>query len=241
MALFDESFSEEEDNTIHILSLGRSQSPASPASGDSRPASNAWSSRYHPCTHLQDRMQEDEDSTEDEKPPMDPEDLARIVRRILETTLSVSEVDKPVTGPSRPQEQSPVRYSVSQNRSTYIHGFAPIMSPQVLVRCPPFPPCPPPCPSPPVQHQGAVYLHQGPLRPPNPYPPSPPPPDPRPEVYQQAPFPVLAAPAAPVALVPDLAPWWMELLQGPQRAMSTALLQQYLTLLEYTVDNYYKE
>ena len=140
-----------------------------------------------------------------------------------------------MAGPSRPPEQGPVRYSLSQEISTYIHGYAPIMSPRVIAQCPP---CPPPCPSPPIQPQGVVYLHPRPLRPPTPYPPSPPPPGPRPEVYQQAPFPVPAAPAASVAPVPDPAPWWSKFLQGPQGAMSAALLQRYLSLLEYTVDNY---
>ena len=85
MALLDESSSEEEvDSTVHILSPGRSQTPASPAPGDPRPASTACSSRYHPSTPIKDRMQEDDDSTEEEKPPMDPEELARIIaRRIL--------------------------------------------------------------------------------------------------------------------------------------------------------------
>ena len=86
-SLFDESSSEEEeDHTVHILSPGRGQSPTSPEPGDPRPVSTAGSSRYHQSTPLENRMLEDEDSTEDEKPPMDPEDLARIAQRILETT-----------------------------------------------------------------------------------------------------------------------------------------------------------
>ena len=103
MALFDESsFSEEEeDDTVHIISPGGSQPPASPAPGDPRPASNADSSRYHPSTPIEDRMQETEESTEDEKPPMDPEELTRIARRILEATPPVSEADEPMAGPSR--------------------------------------------------------------------------------------------------------------------------------------------
>ena len=94
MALFDESSSkEEDDSTVHILSPGRSQPPASLAPGGPRPASTAGSSRYHPSTPIED-MQEDNDSTEDEKPPMDPEELARIARsfkrygRVLNQSMS---------------------------------------------------------------------------------------------------------------------------------------------------------
>ena len=182
-------------------------------------------------------MQEYEDSPEDEKPPTNMEDRSRVARHILQATSSASEVDKPVAGPSRSRVPSPVRYSVSYNRLTYIHSHAPIMSPQVLVCCPPFTPCPPSCPSPPICPQGVVYLHPHPLRPPTPLPPSPPPPAPRLEVYQKAPLPepaVQAAPAVPVAPVPlDPIPWWIGLLQGPHQAVSAALLQGYLALLEY--------
>ena len=158
MALFHESsFEEDKENTVHILSPERSQPPASPAPGDPRPASTAGSSRYHPSTPIEDRLQEDEDSTEDEKPFMDPEELARIAGRILKTTPSVSEVDEPVAGTSRPRERSPVRYS-SQGISTYIHGHASFMAPQVPVRCPPFFPCPPFRPSSPLPLDGLVVL-----------------------------------------------------------------------------------
>ena len=158
MALFDESSSEEEeDSTVHICTPGRSQPPAALAPGDLRPASTAGSSRYHPSTPIEDQMQEAEDSSEDEKPPMDPEELARIARRILETTPPVSEADEPVAGPSRPREPSPIRYS-SQGISTYIHGHASFMAPQVLVRCPPFFPCPPFRPSSPLPLDGLVVL-----------------------------------------------------------------------------------
>ena len=88
-SLFDESSSEEEeDSTVHILSPGRSQPPASLAPGD--PTTGSW--RYHPSTPIEDV----EDSTEDEKPPMDPEELDRIAQRILKTTPPVSEADEPV-------------------------------------------------------------------------------------------------------------------------------------------------
>ena len=92
---------------------------------------------------------------------------------------------------------------------------------------------------PPIRPQGVVYLHTRPLCPPTPPPPSPPDPVPRPVVYQQAALPVPAipavpaAPAAPAAPVPcDPESWWIGLLQGPHQAVSTALLQRYLVLME---------
>ena len=71
MALFDESSSEEEeeDDIVPIILPGGSQPLASPASEDPRPVSN-MSSRYHPSTPLGDRMQDTEESSEYEKPPM---------------------------------------------------------------------------------------------------------------------------------------------------------------------------
>ena len=90
------------------------------------------------------------------------------------------------------------------------------MSPQVLVRCPPFPPCPPFFPCSPRSPPGDVYIHP---RPPTPHPPSPSPPPrslvPRPVLNQQPPAPGPVGPPVPAAL-----------------------LQRYLALLEYTVDNY---
>ena len=218
-------------------------------------------------------MQNYEDSTEDEKPSTNVKDISRVARYILKATPSASEVDEPVAGPSRPRVPSPVRYSVCNNCSTYIHGHAPIMSPQVLVCCLPFAPCPPfrssspipmrkvaePLPTVlllPVHPQGGVYLHPPPqpfiMRPlvplrqprhsPTPHPPSSPPPVPRLEVYQQAPLPEPAvhccsscscgfSSSKPI-------PWLIGLLQGPHQAVSATLLQQYLALLEYMLDNY---
>ena len=95
---------------------------------------------------------------------------------------------------------------------------------------------------PPICPEGVVYLHPCPLSPPTSHPPFPPPPAPRPVVYYQAPLPVPvfhAAPASPAAPVPpDPEPWLVGLLQGPHQAAAAALLQRYLALLEYKVDNY---
>ena len=56
-ALFDESSLEDEENAnVPILFAGRGQSPDSAAPGEPRPASTAWSSRYHLSTPIQDRM-----------------------------------------------------------------------------------------------------------------------------------------------------------------------------------------
>ena len=166
----------------------------------------------------------------------------RVARLILEATPN-PEANKPEAGPSRPdRDVSPVRYSVYNSHLTYIYRRVPIMSPRVLVRCPPFSPCSSLSPCPPCSPPGTVYIHP---RPPTPYPlsPPPPPPAPRPVVYQQAPFPVPVAPvvpaAAPVApVLPDQEPWWYGLLQGPHCAAAATLLHRYLSLLETTVDYY---
>ena len=113
MALFDESSSsEEEDDIVPIIPPGGSQPPASLAPGDPRPVSN-MSSRYNPSTPMGDRMQDTEESSEDEKPPMDPEELNQMAGRILEATSPASEADKePQAGPSRQQGPSLLRYSL---------------------------------------------------------------------------------------------------------------------------------
>ena len=117
------------------------------------------------------------------------------------------------------------------------------MSPQVLVRCPPFPPCPPFFPRSPGSPPGDVYIHP---RLPTPHPPSPSPPPrspdhwPVPNQRSQIPGP-MGPPIPAVDLVapelPDPKPWWYGLLQGPQQAVSAVLLQRYLRLLEYMVDH----
>ena len=57
-ALFDESSSEDEENAnVPFLFAGRGQYPDSPAPGEPRPASTAGSSRIHPSSSIQDRMQ----------------------------------------------------------------------------------------------------------------------------------------------------------------------------------------
>ena len=229
-AMFTESSSsEEEEDEV---------APLTPPGG----ASN-MSSRYHPSTSLGDRMQDTEESSEDEKPPMDQGELNRMARSILEATSPASEADEErQAGPSRQPGPSLLRYSLYNTQPTNIHGQVPIMSPLVLVRSPPFAPCPPYLPCSPRSPPGDVYLHP---RPPTPHPPSPSPPPlspaPRPAVHQgPPPVPVVpAAPAAPaVPAPPDPVPWWIELVQGPHQAASAALLHRYLTLLEFTVDNY---
>ena len=151
LAMFKESSSSSDDeDDVPVLT------PASTTTGDLRPASTAWRSQYHPSTPLQARMQE---STEEEEAiPSDIEDRVRVACRILEATPT--EVDEPEAGPSRPaRESSPVRYLGYNNHLTNIHGRVPIMSPRVLVQCPPFPPCSPSCPCPPRSPPGAVYIH----------------------------------------------------------------------------------
>ena len=213
------SSSEEEEEDGAQLPLPRGDQPDP---GDVRPGSKE-SSQYHPSTPLGD------ESLEDEKPP--------------EATSPTSEDDEePQAGPSRQQGPCILRYSQYNTQPTYIHGQVPIMSSQILVRCPPFPPYPPFFPHSPHSPPGEVYAHP---RPPTPHPPSPSPPPvppaPVPEVYQDHP-PVPEVPDAPAAPAvpppPYPVPWWSELVQGPHHAASVALLHRYLTLLEFTVDSY---
>ena len=218
-AMWIESSSEdeEEDGTPPPLPRGDQQDPE-----DVRPGSKD-SSQYHPSTPLGD------ESSEDEKPP--------------EATSPPSEdEEEPQAGPSGQQVPCILRYSQYNIQPTYIHGQIPIMSSQVLVRCPPFPPYPPFLPHSPHSPPGEVYAHP---RPPTPHPPSPSPPPvpptPVPEVYQDhPPVPeVPDAPAAPVVPPPPFPlPWWIGLVQGPHQAASVALIHRYLSLLEFTVDSY---
>ena len=215
-AMWVESSSEdeEEDGTPPPLPRGDQQDPE-----DVRPGSKD-SSQYHPSTPLGD------ESSEDEKPP--------------EATSPPSEdEEEPQAGPSGQQVPCILRYSQYNIQPTYIHGQIPIMSSQVLVRCPPFPPYPPFLPHSPHSPPGEVYAHP---RPPTPHPPSPSPPPvpptPVPEVYQDRP-PVPEVPEAPAVPPPPYpVPWWIGLVQGPHQAASVALIHRYLTLLEFTVDSY---
>ena len=105
-------------------------------------------------------MQDAEESSEDEKPPMDSGELNQMARRILEATSPASEADEePQAGPSRQQGPSLLRYSLYNTQPINIHGQVPIMSSQVLVRCPPFPPYPPFFPRSPRSPPGDVYVH----------------------------------------------------------------------------------
>ena len=232
-AMFIESSSsseeEEEEEAQLILPRGdqpvpedkEDGTPPSPTSGDQPDPEDEMhgskdSSQYHPTTPLSSASSEEEDG-----PPE-----------------VISEDEEPQAGPSGQQRPGILRYPQYNIQPTYIHGHTPIMSPQVLVRCPPLPPCPPFRPHSPPSPPRDDYLHP---RPPTPHPPSPSPPPapPTPEVYLERP-PVPEVPEAPAVPPPPFPlPWWTRLVQdGPHQVASISLIHRYLTLLEFTVDIY---